>query len=108
MAGSEASKEAVYLDRFLNELGLAADKPVHLKLDNKSAIDLAYNPEHHQKTKHIERRHLKIRELVESEAVEPQFVPTDANVADIFTKVLPGRRFEKLRRILLNHEMPTA
>ena len=36
-----------------------------LYVDNKSAIDLAYNPEHHQKTKHIARRHFYVRELVE-------------------------------------------
>ena len=57
MAGSEAAKEAIYLSTFLRELGLDMSKPPPLKLDNKSAIDLAYNPEHHSKTKHIERRH---------------------------------------------------
>ena len=54
MAGSEAAKEAIYLSTFLRELGLDMSKPPPLKLDNKSAIDLAYNPEHHSKTKHIE------------------------------------------------------
>ena len=39
--------------------------PTSLKVDNQGAIDLAYNPEHHQKTKHIERRHFYVRELVE-------------------------------------------
>ena len=56
MAGSEAAKEAIYLSSFLpRELGLDMSKPPPLKLDNKSAIDLAYNPEHHSKTKYIER-----------------------------------------------------
>ena len=39
-------------------------EPPPLKLDNKSAIDLAYKPEHHSKTKHIEGRHCFIRECV--------------------------------------------
>jgi hypothetical protein len=38
---------------------------MELFVDNKSAIDLAYNPEHHQRTKHIARRHFYIRDLVE-------------------------------------------
>eukprot|EP00965_Chrysotila_dentata_P009736 317022-Pleurochrysis_carterae.AAC.1 len=33
---------------------------------NKSATDLAYNPEHHQRSKHIDRRHFFVREKVES------------------------------------------
>ena len=57
MAGSEAAKEVICLSSFLGELGMNISKPPPLKLDNKSVIDLAYNPEHHSKTKHIERRH---------------------------------------------------
>ena len=37
-----------------------------LYVDNRGAIDLAYNPEHHQRTKHIDRRHFYVRELVEN------------------------------------------
>ena len=56
MAASEAAKEAVYLREFLRELGFGDKKPMKLDCDNQGAIDLAYNPEHHQKTKHIDRR----------------------------------------------------
>lgn len=108
MAASLASLEIVFLRGLFKSLGISLDGPTPLGIDNQGAVALAESYVSNSRTKHIERRHLKIRELVESEAVEPQFVPTDANVADIFTKVLPRRRFEKLRRILLNHEMPTA
>ena len=64
MAASEAAKEAVYLREFLRELGFGGKKPMKLYCDNQGAIDLAYNPEHHQKTKHIDRRHFYVRELV--------------------------------------------
>eukprot|EP00964_Phaeocystis_antarctica_P127308 scaffold90958_cov18-Phaeocystis_antarctica.AAC.1 len=55
-------------------------KPPPLRLDNKSAIDLAYNPEHHSKTKHIERRHYFIRECVENGKLRVPFVPTGLRV----------------------------
>ena len=43
MAASEAAKEAVYLDRFVEELGYkSVDEPIHLSLDNKAAIDSSY------------------------------------------------------------------
>ena len=74
MAGSEAAKEAIYLSSFLRELGMDLSQPPPLKLDNKSAIDLAYNPEHHSKTKHIERRHYFIRECVENGKLRVPFV----------------------------------
>ena len=59
MALSEAAKEGVFLRRFLDELGVSSGgatsvlPPTSLATDNKAARDLAYNPEHHEKTKHI-------------------------------------------------------
>eukprot|EP00966_Prymnesium_polylepis_P264788 6116869-Prymnesium_polylepis.1 len=92
MALSEAAKEGVFLRRFLDELGLRSGAPTivapptSLATDNKAARDLAYNPEHHEKTKHIERRHFYVRELVENQELIVPFVATTANMADFFTK----------------------
>ena len=66
VASSEVSKEAVYLKRFSQELGLSEGSAVELHCDNKGARDLAYNPEHHSRTKHIDRWHFYVREMVES------------------------------------------
>eukprot|EP00965_Chrysotila_dentata_P068667 2268683-Pleurochrysis_carterae.AAC.1 len=51
VAASEAAKEAVYLRSLVAELGSPATEPTSLALDNKSAIDLAYNPEHHARSR---------------------------------------------------------
>ena len=102
MAGSEAAKEAIYLSSFLRELGMNLSQPPPLKLDNKSAIDLAYNPEHHSKTKHIERRHYFIRECVENGKLRVPFVPTKDNCADFFTKPMTGKMFFDLRDKVMN------
>ena len=116
VAGTEAAKEAVYLSNFLQELGLGhtAPPPVHLcenssyhspvpvKMDNKSAIDLAYNPEHHAKTKHIERKHYFIRECVEEGRIRVPFVPSADNLADFFTKPLMGKDYFRLRERVMN------
>eukprot|EP00965_Chrysotila_dentata_P237144 6201709-Pleurochrysis_carterae.AAC.2 len=58
IAASEAAKEATYLRALLEELGEHGDTATPLHLDNKSAIDLAHNLEHHSRLKHIHRRHL--------------------------------------------------
>ena len=103
MAASEAAKEAVYLDRLVSEIGFKGDTgPVRLCLDNRAAIDSSYNPENHNRTKHIERRHYFIRELVSENKIVVPFVPSDANLADFFTKPLRPSRFFPLRDKIMN------
>ena len=103
MAASEAAKEAVFLDRLCSDLGFKKDKdPIRLYCDNKAAIDSSYNPENHARTKHIDRRHYFIRELVEDGKIVVPFVPTADNVADFFTKPLPSARFFALRDKIMN------
>ena len=102
MAASEASKEAVYLHRFANEIGIESTDHVSLGIDNTAAQQLSLNPEHHERTKHIQRRHFFIRELVESGVLHVPFVKTDDNLADFFTKPLPPGRFEALRDAIMN------
>eukprot|EP00966_Prymnesium_polylepis_P124640 2882565-Prymnesium_polylepis.1 len=61
MAASEASKEAISLRSLLSDLGFGDDEPTRLHVDNQSAIAVAYNPEHHSRMKHVERRHFFVR-----------------------------------------------
>eukprot|EP00965_Chrysotila_dentata_P179437 5925759-Pleurochrysis_carterae.AAC.1 len=60
-------------------------------MDNKSAIDLAYNPEHHQRSEYIDRRHFFVRERVEAHDITVPFVHSADNLAGFFTKPLPPR-----------------
>ena len=73
-----------------------------LATDNTAARDLAYNPEHHEKTKHIARRHFYIREVVEDHSLRVPFVHSHENLADFFTKHLPTKRFFQLRNKIMN------
>ena len=102
MAVSEAAKEGVYLRRFLDELGLGASSATALATDNKEARDLAYNPEHHEKVKHIERRHFYVRECVENQELIVPFVSTTENMADFFTKPLAASTFYAMRNAIMN------
>ena len=102
VALSEASKEGVYLSRFMEELGFGSSEALRLATDNSGARDLAYNPEHHERVKHVERRHFYIRELVEDQSIVVPYVSTVDNMADFFTKVLPPRSFYRLRDQIMN------
>ena len=102
MAASEAAKEGLYLRRFLAEFGCSTEAPTPLCVDNQAARDLAYNPEHHTRTKHIERRHFFIRETVESHELTVPFVRSADNLADFFTKPLSAAVFFPLRDAIMN------
>ncbi|KAK6140670.1 hypothetical protein DH2020_025577 [Rehmannia glutinosa] len=56
--------------------------------DNISAINIAQNPVHHNRTKHIEIRHHFLRDCVSKRKIEISFVPSQDQLADIFTKPL--------------------
>ena len=73
-------------------------------MDNMGAINLSENNMTSDRSKHIERRHLHIRELVSRKLLAVKYIKTDANVADIFTKPLDRKRFQMLRKLLMNLE----
>ena len=102
VAASEAAKEAISLSRLAREFGLLDDEPIDLHLDNTGAIDVAYNPEHHTRMKHVERRHFFVREAVENHLLRVPFVRTDKNLADFFTKPLTAAVFFPLRDKIMN------
>ena len=102
IAASEAAKEALYLKRFAEELNMTDGNPLALHGDNQGSIDLAYNPEHHARTKHIDRLHFFIREAVENNEIVVPYVQTDSNLADFFTKPLPAKKFFPMRDKIMN------
>ena len=68
--------------------------------DNISAINISKNPVQHSCTKHIEIIHHFIRDLVKDAILTLEFINTDDQKADLFTKPLDGRRFEFLRQTI--------
>ena len=102
VAASEAAKEAVHLSELTRELGLGTDVAPDMFIDNKSAIDVAYNPQHHGRMKHVERRHFFVRELVEEHKIRCPFVSTVDNLADFFTKPLRASVFFPMRDRIMN------
>jgi hypothetical protein len=97
VAASEACKEAVWLKKFLHDLGCvpAAKEAITLYCDNSGAVAQAKDPRNHQKQKHIERKYHIVRRYQRLGEVAVTQVASADNVADPFTKGLPVRVFEK-------------
>jgi hypothetical protein len=93
--------ELSWLRQVLCDLGLyLASAPV-IWCDNTSALALASNPVFHGRTKHIEVDYHFVREKVVRGDISVQFISTDDQIADIFTKALPSPRFHHLSSKLL-------
>jgi hypothetical protein len=73
-----------------------------LATDNMAARDLSYNPEHQARTKHVERRHFYIRDMVRKFELIVPHVSTDKTLADFLTKTINAKRFMKLRDMIMN------
>ncbi|KAK1678677.1 hypothetical protein QYE76_039525 [Lolium multiflorum] len=67
IAASEASSEAVWMKRFIVELGVvpSALDPLVIYCDNMGAIANAQEPRSHKRLKHIKLRYHSIREYIE-------------------------------------------
>ena len=84
-----AVKEGIWLKHFLMETTLFRDQPLRLHCDNMSAILLAQNLRHSEKTKHIALKLQFIRELLQEGTIELSHVRTNLQWADFLTKSLP-------------------
>ena len=93
----------VYFRKLVAGLGEREPGPSSLATDSQSARDVSYNPQHHDRMKHVQRRHFFVRDMVESFELEVPFVRTANKVADIFTKPFRNANdFHRLRRIVMN------
>ncbi|CAH9129243.1 unnamed protein product [Cuscuta epithymum] len=78
-------------------MGILISAPVQLHCDNVSASYLAVNPIQHDRSKHIKIDYHFVRERVAHGDLTVKYVPTQFQLADIFTNNLSSQRFEFLR-----------
>ena len=90
-----ATWKAIWLKRLLKDLQVEVSDPTMIYCDNLTSIQLVKNPIFHARIKHIEVHYHFVCEHVLSGEVKLQYVPTNWQTTDTFTKPLG---MDKLRQ----------
>jgi hypothetical protein len=102
MALHELAKLAVTIRRFMIEQGYPQGTTL-LHCDNNAALHMAFNGcGSWKKSKHIDHKYYWVKEAIDDGRVEPVWVPTDKNVADLFTKHLDVTKFSEFSKIFMH------
>ncbi|CAI7773751.1 unnamed protein product [Closterium sp. NIES-53] len=87
-AGAMAAQELRWLTYLLTDLGEAPRSPPVLYVDNKAMLALCQEHRLEHRTKHIALRYFLARELQQHGQLRLDYVASQANTADVFTKAL--------------------
>jgi hypothetical protein len=102
MGQTQATREAIWLRRLLQELMQQDERPLATIIfgDNQGALALARNPQFHPRTKHVDIQYNYSRERQEAGDVDFRYIQTADQVADGLTKALPKEKFRAFREAL--------
>lgn len=103
---ANTTAELTWLTMLLAEFGIPQSSAPLLYCDNLSARSLATNPVFHSRSKHIEIDCHFICDKVAAKLIQLKYVPTEAQVADIFTKPLSASCFHTLSAKLMVFPSP--
>jgi hypothetical protein len=98
VAACEAGRDAVHWRGFLSDLGspLLLPGPITIHCDSQGAIALSKNPEHHDRSKHIDIAYHWVREQQAKGVIRLEYLNTQLMVADVLTKPLVRERHHVL------------
>ncbi|KAK4400359.1 Retrovirus-related Pol polyprotein from transposon RE2 [Sesamum angolense] len=103
--------EITWVTNLLQDLGVRIDTPVPFFCDNKAALHITANPVFHERTKHLEIDCHVVRDKYKEGLIQPTYIISKQQIADIFTKSLPGTSFLHLRSklgLIVLHPRPTC
>jgi hypothetical protein len=105
IALTECAKEVLWVSHLLAEIGLenCYQFPIKVFCDNQAAMVLASRPTLTNRSKHVDLKYHFVQDLVIGGKVTLEYIPTEENTADIFTKSLPRlRNHDMLKQLKLS------
>jgi len=106
IALTEAVKESIFLNEFVNNLFECGTQKINIFSDSESAIKLANSQNYFKaRSKHFGCRIQLLRDCVQNDTICLTHIPSIANPADIFTKGLARPNHEKCCKYLKMSEV---
>ncbi|KAL0378762.1 UNVERIFIED_CONTAM: Secreted RxLR effector protein [Sesamum radiatum] len=92
----EATSHEVWLKSFISGIRImdSISRPLRIYSDNSVAVFMARNNKNGSRSKHIDIKHLAIRERVKEEKVIIEHISTKLMLADPLTKGMPPKNFK--------------
>lgn len=84
-----AGEQIQWMFSALSEIGMGVPLPAELRGNNNGSISIAENKHNHNRVKHIDMRHHFIRHAVKEGRIKIDYIQSNDNIADLFTKPLP-------------------
>lgn len=94
-AVTACAQDMVYEKRLLESIGLEIELPMILEVDNKGAVDWINNWSTGGRTRHMDTKHMWLRELKEAGNLIVKWISGKENEPDILTKNVDGPLFER-------------
>ena len=102
IAASACAVEVVHYRKLLEEMGLPQLEPTPLYVDNSGAVELSRDRKSCHRSRHVDRRYFKVRELAAEGHLWVEHVDTVENPADILTKTLKIEAYTRHRKRVMN------
>ncbi|CAM8902581.1 unnamed protein product [Rhodiola kirilowii] len=94
-AMAQTCYELVWIVALLRDLHIHVPQPIVLHCDNNATNHIARNPVFHERTKHNELDCHLVRQHFSSDFINPQYIDSLSQPADLFTKALPADALHK-------------
>jgi hypothetical protein len=97
---TDATKTLLHVSHLMREI-MTVPPLIPMYMDNRGAQYMAENTINNKRTKHIDVRYRFVTQHVKDKKMVLNYVPTDQNTSDVFTKALGNVAFHKHSRTLL-------
>jgi hypothetical protein len=108
IAMGEATRNVMHCRELLTHLGMPQSSATMLYCDSQAAIAISKAESVAPRRKHIDVKHHFIREQIHAGVIQPQWISTLEQPADIFTKALPVEAFIQHREFITNSKQASS
>ena len=103
-AAAACAQDMLFGMNVLTELGLKVKMPMILRMDNRGAVDMSRSWNINGRNRAMGVRICYLRELKEEGLIDIEWISSEENPADLFTKNLDGPTFEKHTKFFWGEE----